>query len=328
MEGEENNMHDESTEVKGIHYVAQIAREIWLCRWEELTARNDDAIDGLIFYKKKGLVTDTIYVQVKTGKGYKKTPKTYPNHICIKLGIDYIEKHKPRWLSLPGPVILVYVEPAQVSWKSTAWWTDLKNLESYSDSAKSYILVPKEQKFDISSKKQIYSLTGHRYQESVLTNIIIEDSLLKHLNLKDKPIKKIASEYYKSLSEIKLKPSNKELREVKFTRVGWRHITRKTRSLQRIIQSFLLLPVAKEIIEKVDKFQIVDYYSIEDGEKNIIHYQTLLMQARVSFSFRYPAIVNLLLKRKIIVSAEKSETSSTVWFYSIFESRRGRELVR
>ncbi|HDR7379538.1 MULTISPECIES: DUF4365 domain-containing protein [Bacillus cereus group] len=322
-------MQNETTEVKGIHHVEQVVREIWYCRWQELIARNDDAIDGLILYKKRGLVTDTIYTQVKCGKEYKVTPGTFPDHICIKLGIDYIKKHKPRWLSLPGPVILIYVEPAQVSWKSTAWWTDLKNPESYSDSAKSYILVPKEQKFDISSKKQIYSLTGHRYQESVLTNINIDNNLLTHLNLKDKSIKKIGSEYYKFLSEQKLTPASKELSSgIRFTRVGWRHITRKTRSLQRIIQSLLLLPVAKEIIEQIENFEIVDHYSIEDDEKNIIHYQTLLLRARISFSFRYPTIVNLLLKRKIIVSAEKGEPSSKVWFYSIYESRRGRELVR
>ncbi|MEH7543658.1 hypothetical protein CN939_30660 [Bacillus thuringiensis] len=322
-------MQNENTQIIGIHYAAQIVREIWSCRWQDIIAVNDDAIDGLILYKKRGLVTDTIYTQVKCGKKYKVKTGQYPDHICINLGIPHIKKHRPRWSSLPGPVILVYVEPARVSWESTAWWTDLKDPNSYSDSANSYILLPKEQKFDISAKKQIYKLTGHRYEESSLTNINMNNGLLKHITLKDKSIKEIGSEYYKSLSTQEITPANKEFSSgIQFTRVGWRHITRKTRSLQRIIQSLILLPVAKEIIEKVDKFQIVDYHSVEDDDKNIIHYQTLLLRARVSFSFRYPTVINLLLRRQIIVPADKSEPTSKVWFYSIYESKRGRELVR
>lgn len=322
-------MQTQDTEVIGIHRVAQIVREIWSCRWQDLIAVNDDAIDGLILYKKKGLVTDTIYTQVKCGKGYKANTGKYPDHIPITLGIPYIKKHRPRWSSLPGPVILVYVEPAHVSWKSTAWWTDLKNPDSYCDSAGSYILIPKEQKFDISAKKQIYKLTGHRHEESALTNINMTNDLLTHITLNNKSIKQIGQKYYKSLSAQKITPANKEFSSgIQFTGIGWKHITRKTRSLQRIIQSLLLLPVAKEIIEKVDKFQIVDYRSFEDDEKNIIHYQTLLLRARVSFSFRYPTVINLILRRKIIIPADKSEPKSKVWFYSIYESKRGRELVR
>jgi hypothetical protein len=320
---------NEVTEAIGIRYVQQIVREEWLCRWQELEARNDDAIDGLIFYKKKGKVTDTIYTQVKSGKGYKVISGNFPNHICINLGKTYIEKHKQRWLSYPGPVILIYVDTS-IPKKPIGWWADLKNVKSYTDSATSYILVPNEQLFDIRAKKPIFRLTAHRHQESILPNINVDNKILSNITLSQKSLKETGFEYYKKLSGENLTPACKEfVSGVRFTRIGWRHITRKTRSLTRIVQSLLILPVAKKILEEVDTYQIVDYFNEEDEEKNIIHYQTLLLRARVSFSYRYPAIINLILRRKIKVNPDNNEPiESSVWFYSIYESRRGRDLVR
>ncbi|MEH6886395.1 hypothetical protein V7Z92_20925, partial [Priestia megaterium] len=113
-----------------------------------------------------------------------------------------------------------------------------------------------------------------------------------------------------------------------FTRVGWKHITRKTRSLQRIIQSLILLPVAKELLEKIDNYQVVDYLFKPDGSNGGVLYQTLLIRGRVTFSFRYPAVINVILRRKIVVSGEGKYLESKVWFYSVYESRRKRELIR
>lgn len=323
-------MNTERQEAAGIRFVQQIVREEWLCRWQELDARNDDAIDGLIFYKKKKLVVDTIYAQVKCGVGYRIDSANYPDHICINLGKKYIEKHKDRWVSLPGPVILIYVEPGSKSKNDVGWWTDLKNIDSYSSSASSYIIIPKDQKFDISAKKKLYNLTSHRYQESILTNIDIDNSLLWNINL-GKSIKKIGMQNYKFLSQQTITPKCREIGvNVIFSRVGWRHITRKTRSLHRIFQSFILLPLAKEIIETVENYEIVNYYYSEDKRMGIVnHFQTILLRSRVSFSFRYPTVINLILKRKITININEDDpVDSKVWFYSIYESKRGRELVR
>ncbi|MEH6886394.1 DUF4365 domain-containing protein, partial [Priestia megaterium] len=121
------------------------------------------------------------------------------------LGIEYINLHRSRWDSYPGPVILVYVDPKSGTGKTDqAWWTDLKNPASYTVKAKSYIIVPKDQKFDISAKKNIHLLTGHRHQESKLPNIETGNDLLSHISLNEKSIKRSAKEYYDKLRDDKV----------------------------------------------------------------------------------------------------------------------------
>jgi hypothetical protein len=313
----------------GMRYTGEIVQEEWFCRWQKLDAENDDAVDGIIFYERKSKVTDAIFVQVKGGSGYRVDSRVYPDHICVNLGDSYISTHRARWDSYPGPVILVYVDPKSGPKKQDqAWWTDLKNPASYTTKAKSYILVPKNQKFDITAKKKIYSLTEHRHQESILFNIETGNNILSHISLDKESIKGSAKQYYENLKKIKLSPACIEFQDILFTRVGWKHITRKTRSLQRIIQSLILLPVAKELIEKVKKYHVVDYSFHDDGSSSKVLYQTLLIRGRVTFSFRYPAVVNVILRRKIKVSNEGEPLESKVWFYSVYESRRKKELVR
>ncbi|WP_286230587.1 DUF4365 domain-containing protein [Neobacillus mesonae] len=317
------------SQAAGMRYTGEIVEEEWFCRWQKISAENDDGIDGLILYERKSKVTDAIFVQVKGGKGYRAKTSNYPEHICLNLGTKYISSHREKWNSYPGPVILVYVEPKSGrKSQDKAWWTDLKSETSYTAKAKSYILVPKEQKFDETAKKKIYSLTEHRYQESTLPNIETGNNILSHISLNKDSIKKSAKTYYNNLNKIKLSPACEEFTDILFTRVGWKHITRKTRSLQRIIQSLILLPVAKELIEKIKRYHIVDYSFVDDGSGGGVLYQTLLIRGRVSFSFRYPAIVNIILRRKIRISSKGKHLESKVWFYSVYESRRKKELVR
>jgi hypothetical protein len=306
--------------------------EEWRCRWQEVAGKNDDGIDGLIFYQKKSVVTDTIYVQVKGGKGYRKSPKAHPNHIGVNVGKRYIQKHKSRWMSYPGPVILVYLD-GDNSVNHTAYWTDLKKSDSYTTANPGYILVPKDQIFDVRAKKKIHSLTASRAAEMSLQALSAYGDELPHLDLNGEPLKKSSFNYYKRLRSAKITPACTELESIEFSRVGWRHITRKTRSRERIIQSLMLLPIAKHMIEGVERFEIVDRRTKEDVEKNtLIHFQTLLLRARVSFSFRYPATINLVLRRKIEVHTDDvtdhPTVSQKVWFYSIYEAQRKRELVR
>jgi hypothetical protein len=318
------------SQLVGLRYTGMVVQEYWECRWQKLDAENDDAIDGIILYERKSKVTDAIYVQVKAGRSYRvKSEKKYPDQICLGLGEEYINSHRPRWCSYPGPVILVYMEPAESPKKQElAWWVDLKDPSSYTDKAKSYILVPKDQIFDITAKKRIYALTAHRHDENSLVNIDTSNEILNHLSLSNDTIKDSAHKYYLNLSRIKITPACVEFKYIIFTRVGWKHITRKTRSLQRILQSLILLPVIKEIIEKIKRYEIVDHKFEEDELGGGTIFQTLLLRARVSFPFRYPAVINVILRRKISVSLSGEHVESKTWFYSIYESRRKRELIR
>lgn len=318
-----------TSQAAGMRITGEIVIEKWFCRWQKVDSENDDGIDGIILYEQKSKVTDAIYVQVKGGHSYRKESRNFPAHICLSLGKEYISSHKEKWNSYPGPVILVYVDTKVKSGgQEQAWWVDLKNPASYTTKAESYILVPKEQKFDVTAKKKIYSLTEHRHQESKLINIETGNNIFSHITLNKEPIKQSAKSYYDSLKKTKLSPTCTEFKDILFTRVGWKHITRKTRSLQRIIQSLILLPVAKEIIEKVDRYQVVDYYFDDDGTGGGILYQTLLIRGRVTFPYRYPAVVNVILRRKIKISKEGKYLEIKLWFYSVYESRRKKELVR
>lgn len=60
-----------------------------------------------------------VFIQVKGGESYAGSSKKRPDHIEINLTDDYIKKHRPRWNSLQGPAILVYVDTVNMSKTST-----------------------------------------------------------------------------------------------------------------------------------------------------------------------------------------------------------------
>ena len=81
--------------------------------WQELDRVNDDAIDAIILLRRRGRDTGgLVFVQIKCGNKYRVESKKRPNHIGVLVGDDYINNHMPRWTVIPGPVILVYIDPA------------------------------------------------------------------------------------------------------------------------------------------------------------------------------------------------------------------------
>ena len=119
-------------EAIGVRLVAQIVREKWKARFQELDSRNDDGIDGIIFLGKNGQATgETIFVQIKCGPAYKVEIKGNSNQFYLNVGSEYIEKHRPRWNRYPGPVILVYVDSSTDKTMPKAWWTNLKSADTY-----------------------------------------------------------------------------------------------------------------------------------------------------------------------------------------------------
>ena len=136
----------EISEASGIGHSALIIRTWWKCRFQELEARNDNGIDGMIFIKKNTIVTgEIIHVQVKGGSGYKIEYKTdYKDYIGINLGEEYINTHRPRWNLLNEPVILIFVDDQKsLEQYPDTWWIDLKSDDSYSKTAKGVILIHK-----------------------------------------------------------------------------------------------------------------------------------------------------------------------------------------
>jgi hypothetical protein len=110
--------------------------------WQPYSSINDNGVDGMIIFRKRGVETGEImFAQVKcgTGTGYFKKTNKRPAHFGVHVGEEYIAKHRLKWGRLPAPIILIYVDFHTCK----AWWTDLRNESSFTAENKSIILVPK-----------------------------------------------------------------------------------------------------------------------------------------------------------------------------------------
>lgn len=316
----------EKAEATGIRVTTQIVREWWKCRFQEFDARNDDGIDGLIILKKKDVVTgEIIHSQIKAGAGYK-SPTNYPDHIGIKLGIKYIQKHRPRWDNIIEPAILIYVdEPKDNKTMPNAWWVDLKSPSAYSDKAKSILFIPKKQRFGEHTIGELKKLCGTRHLDYRLQEIALERSDVSLFNLKEN-IKIQARKYYVDWAKSSKKErTNNKLGEILITRVGWKHLTREDRKTERILQSFQLLGAAKRMIKEVKEPESFGHPSLKT-EKDIGSFQDYIgLRAFVTFPHRYESALTVVLKRQRKVNMTNGkEIERKVWFYTIYESRRGR----
>ena len=101
-------------QIKGINgnlIVHGIINDYWKSDYQKIDQDNDDGIDGIIHVRRHGELTgEVIYVQIKSGDGYKSITKKRPEYIGINVGADYINEHKQRWNRLVGAVILIFVD--------------------------------------------------------------------------------------------------------------------------------------------------------------------------------------------------------------------------
>ena len=305
----------------GLRVVAQFVREKWKCRFQELDARNDDGIDGIIFFAKKGEATgETLFVQVKCGPTYKVKSKKDKGQFKIKLGVDYIETHRPRWERYPGAVIVVYVDSSTDDILPHAWWADLKDYASYNMHTKSYIILDELNRFGEHSKGHLKNLCTHHLDyglESIETKY--ED--FRYIDLNE-PLRKVAWEKYKGLARKAI--YNGTLGEITVNRVGWKHITRQKRRISHIHQSFELLGCLEYILKDVKSYQYLKQLDEYKKLSNRIVVDLVCLRAKVIFPHRYQSVVTVVLKRKRVFNDNGKSNTAKVWFYSIFESRRGR----
>lgn len=318
----------EKAEATGLRVVEQIVREWWLCRFQEFDARNDDGIDGLILFKKNGTVTgEIVQCQIKSGSGYKTNHD--PKHIGVKLGIKYIQKHRPRWNSITEPAILIYVdEPTDKNKMPNAWWVDLKSDDSYSNKAKSMILIPKYQRFADHTIGEIKKLCGTRHLDNNLQQIKLRRQDVNLFNLKE-DLKKQARKIYVEWANRDLTPIteriNPKLGEIIISRVGWKHITRKNRKTERILQSFHLLGAAKQMIKRVKEPVLLGHSSYKSENGVGISSDYIGLRALITFPHRYESALMVVLKRQRKVDENNGkEIDCKIWFYSIYEARRGK----
>lgn len=309
-------------EAIGLRVVGQFVREKWKCRFQELDARNDDGIDGIIFFAKNGEASgETAFVQVKCGPSYKVEQKKNPNSFKLRLGIDYIETHRPRWHRYPGPVILIYVDSSTDDIFPYAWWANLKENDTYDLYSKSYLTIDKLSRFGEHSKGFIKNLCTHHLDHN-LESIELKPNDFNYIDL-TKPLKKTAWEEYKKIAGVYENPT---LGNITVNRVGWKHITRKGRKLLHIHQSFELLGALKSILNSTNRYEYTKLLEKYEKKSNTIIIDNISLRAKVTFPHRYQGVVVVMLKRKRIFNKNGKANTAKIWFYSIFESRRGKEI--
>ncbi len=316
----------------GIHKVAHVVENLWESGWQEYSASNDDAIDGVILMRRgTARPVDTggvVYVQVKCGgNGYRKDQQRYPDHIGVALGEKYIEAHRPRWSRVPGPAVLVFVDDVANRESPPAWWVDLNDTASYSPTNAGMILVPKAQQFSHHSKGDFHRLCGTGAHDRQLSEIVLSraECVVPKLG-KGESLRNDAWEFFKAWRDDVKERTNPVLGEVLVNRVGWKHMTRSDRLPERIVQSWQLLGAAKRMVrqeKRIYTFGRATTKTFADGNTLIEDY--LGLRANVSFPHRHESVVQVVLKRNRLICPRPGfqEERQKVWFYSVYELRRG-----
>ncbi len=315
---------------RGISTVIDVVQGDMKIGWQEISQINDNGIDGIIIDRKKGVDTgDFYYVQVKCGNGYLiETKKRKNKFIEINLGHEYIKKHRKRWNLISHPVILIYVEDKKKDRKS--WWVDLKNESTYCEDNKNIILLDRTKRFGEHSIGEIRKLRTFNEIDKDLPIIYLKkDDLI--VDSITKPLKYEAKKAYKKWKSLsKSKQEHPRLGEIIVSRVGWRHITRKGRGAANIFQSFTLIGAAKKIIQSdIKAYQIRQPDVTVDEVRNItIIHDYLSLRCKVGFPNRHEAVVQVVLKRLRTIDMNDSETTTKLWFYSVYEPRRHKKTYR
>ncbi len=319
----------------GINKVSTIVEGVWGCGWQEYGAQNDDAVDGVIIMRRgEKRPTDTggmVFVQVKCGgSGYRKDQVQYPDHIGVQLGKEYIVKHKARWAKLPGPSVIVFVDDSLSKEAPPAWWADLRDASTFSPTNEGMLLIPKTQIFSHHTKGEFRRLCGTSHIDRELEKISISrgDVFIPSLG-RSESLRNDAWEYYKVWRSNIVERTNPVLGEVLINRVGWKHITRHGRHSERIIQSWLLLGAAKKAImesKKIYQLGRAREKAFPDGNTELTDY--LGIRVNVSFPHRHESIVQVILKRsRLLKPGSASPERQKIWFYSVYELRRGRSSI-
>ncbi|ENU89676.1 hypothetical protein F884_01848 [Acinetobacter sp. CIP 102143] len=322
----------------GVTSVTNFVETQILCGWQGYDAKNDNAFDGMIIMRRgSSSAKETggiLFVQIKCGTtgGYKVVRQRDPENIGIQVGEVYIRNHRERWNIVPSPSILIFVDADNYDvrqphkYEPIMYWVDLKKDESYCATNKQLILVPKKNKISLKTKGEFHELCRGYLGNATLEDIFINSSegLPVHLGSKIS-LKSSAWDFYKNWRNQGIY-NHQKLGKIYINGMGWRHITRAGRGNQRIVASWLLLPVARKIIEITQDFKVLDRIDIKQRSdlNRVLIRDYIALRAKVSFNYRDSSIVQVILKRERLYDVNNGLVNQNLWFYSVFELRRGR----
>jgi hypothetical protein len=155
----------------GVNVLERIVLRAWGSRWQQLDAHNDDAVDGLIFLEKGGEMTgQVIFAQVKCHQ----TCLRADGNRAVKIKARQLQRNMRAWRCVVGAAVLVLVDPGTLE----AWWVDLRKPAGMT---KTQILVPDDQRFEGSAKKDIGLLCGNIHRDLLAKSIVTTADDFKHV---------------------------------------------------------------------------------------------------------------------------------------------------
>lgn len=296
------------------------------------------AIDGLIeIYDKRNRKTgEHLWVEVKSGESYIR-PSINDYYFTLNFGetVNKIRYWKNIWRNVPGAMILIVVVKYEGDNQSPFfYWVDLKSEKSFVGKNLTQLIIPFHQTIENDFNLKVHSLVGYENPKAYinqLPSLNIKNGMFNYINL-SKPLKLLARQQFKKWqNKPNIERTNPIFGEIIVNRVGWQNITRKKRLKLRIIQSWLLLPVAEEIIKKVSHYRKISQISKRriDLNNNLITTKNYYyLRALVKFNHRRETIVYVVLREILIMeSSTFNLISKKVWFYNVYEGERGLKKV-
>lgn len=285
----------------GINVVERIVLAEWGCRWQPLEAQNDDGIDGLIFIERGGEATGQIvFAQVKCTA----SPITGERR-RVPISPTKLRRNVQRWRRVVGAAILIHVDPSD----EKATWV---NLRDQSAIGHSQVFVRTDNHFDRSAKAEIAQLCGSIHRDVLLPQVDTTVEDFSHMKSRSH-LQSAARQLYRTLDQDQIRLGGNGP-VVRFTRDGWKHITRRGRSHLSQVQSFILLGAVRRILEQ----------ATENGlsREKTGDVTTFVTRAAVTFPFRQTAVVKIVLRR---LATEDHTTQFS--FLTIYEAKRKRNVL-
>lgn len=185
------------------------------------------------------------------------------------------------------------------------------NLRDPAYRLQSVVHVPLDNVFDLEAKDTISRLAGNLHHDLMMPQVATTREDFAHMR-STAHIQVSARALYKQLDREKLRLGD-DGPIVRFTRSGWRHITRPTRTAVMRVQSLVLLGAVRRILASADGSSLKGHRPHDKSPAGMG-----ALSAAVSFPFRQTATV------KIVVRAKKGRPDE-VWFHTIYEPRRKRD---
>lgn len=260
---EKNSRSNYFRELIGLRIVKMYVEEFFHWGFQQYDQENDDGIDGEIIIRDKGGndLGARIFVQVKSGPSFISSQNK--EFISINAySAERYAKHQEAYDRFTQPVILVYVNSQKTRNGKKyedllcpdAWWV---RLDGYQKDDTNLYWLPKTQRFGAHSKGELLCLVKpilNDWNHYPLFSFSNEE--YKHFC--SGQLSKDAISVYKSWRNMQslLHLRNSDI-PICFTRIGWRHINKYNRGVERKHLSLALLPCAKRIIEEATNENLV-----------------------------------------------------------------------